>query len=107
MKPDLVLPVSLKQPAEKGKSVTNYRNYADSSKDDLTIQRKILICNACYWSTSVIISDNEIGSCPVCHNCDLETIPIGINECYTYYYDLKKGLVLHFTKLQQVNNGHR
>lgn len=86
-------------------SLTNHSHYSENSKDNHKVQRKILICNICYWSTSLIISDNEIGPCPVCHNDNLEAIPISINECYTYYYDLKKGLVLNFTKLQQDNDG--
>ena len=104
---DFDLPAALNLSSEIGSSVTNYRNYIDSSKDDHAVQRKLLICNSCYWSTTVIISDNRIDSCPVCHYYNLEAIPIGINECYTYYYDIKKGLVLYFTKLQNEDNDHK
>lgn len=88
---------TLNQSAEKGMGLTE-GYHGDSNKDDHNVQREILVCNECYWSTSVTMSDNEIASCPVCHYRTLEAIPIGINECYTYYYDLKKGLVLNFTK---------
>jgi hypothetical protein len=107
MKSNLDLSGTLNQSVKKGMSLTNHDHYGESSKDNPNVQRKILICNVCYWSTSLTISDNKIASCPICHNYDLEAIPISINECYTFYYDLKKGLVLNFTKLQQNNNGRK
>ncbi len=103
---DRDLAESVNRSEEKGRKLSKYICYGDSSKDCYNLKRNILICNTCYWSTSLICTYDAITSCPICKNYKLETIPININESYTYYYDLKKGLVLNFTKHKNDNNGH-
>jgi hypothetical protein len=95
--------LALNESEEKLERLNKYPTRGDSN-NNYNLNRSLVICNSCYWSASNI-TENSIVFCPVCGKYNLESIPLSINERYTYYYDIKKGLVLHFTKLTVIDKG--
>jgi hypothetical protein len=93
---------TLNQSAEKCERLNKYLIKGDNN--NYILHRSLVICNSCYWSASNITED-AIAFCPVCGKYNLESIPISINELYTYYYDIKKGLVIYFTELKDNDKG--
>ena len=66
-------------------------NYAN-----LTKARYFLICESCLWCASYIENQKTFAKCPVCHNGQIECMPIGEDESYLFNYSLSKGVELKF-----------
>lgn len=51
-------------------------------------QRNFLMCNSCFWFASFLNDIHEsVNICPRCMNYELESMPIAVDEKYTFDYD--------------------
>ena len=66
-------------------------NYAS-----LTKARYLLICRSCLWCASYIKNQTTFTNCPLCHNGEIDCIPIGENENCFFDYSHSKGVELKF-----------
>ena len=61
-------------------------------------ERNFLMCKSCFWCASFLNSKYRCFSeCPACMNSELESMPIGLNEKYTFDYDPSQGVSLGFS----------
>ena len=63
-----------------------------------------LICNSCFWCTSLLSSDaryTRFELCPCCESSMIESMPIAPNDEYSFYNDEKTGVVLEFRSLKK------
>lgn len=58
----------------------------------------LLLCNSCYWISSLLDSAKRIPNCPLC-NTTLESLPVENNECCTIEAaGTKTGLIIEFQR---------
>jgi len=63
-------------------------------------QRNFLMCNSCFWCASFVNSRyRSFSECPACMDSELESMPISLNERYTFDHDPQQGLVTFHEKL--------
>ncbi len=65
---------------------------------------EFLICNSCFWCTSLLSSDVRYARfdvCPCCKSYTIESMPIAPNDEYSFYNDEKTGVVLEFRYLKE------
>ena len=60
-------------------------------------ERNFVMCKSCFWCASILNSRyRSLNECPSCINSELESIPIGLDETYTFHYDPLQGVSLGF-----------
>jgi hypothetical protein len=58
----------------------------------------LLLCNSCYWISSLLDNAKNISHCPLC-GAVLESLPVEKNECCTIEAaGAKTGLIIEFQK---------
>ncbi|AIF83935.1 hypothetical protein NTE_01875 [Candidatus Nitrososphaera evergladensis SR1] len=58
----------------------------------------LLVCNSCYWMSSLLDSSKEVPNCPSC-GTTLESLPVENNErCTIEAADTKTGLIVEFQR---------
>jgi hypothetical protein len=62
----------------------------------LTRERYLLICRSCLWCASYIKNQTTFPICPLCHNGEIDCIPIGEDENCLFDYNHSKGVELKF-----------
>jgi len=65
-------------------------------RHDSANERNFLICKSCFWCASFLNRYRIFDSCPTCMDSKLESMPISLNEIYTFDYDPLKGVTLGF-----------
>ena len=64
-------------------------------------ERNFLMCKSCFWCASFLNSRyRSVSECPSCTNPELETMPISLNEVYTFDHDSRQGVSLGFRNKQ-------
>ena len=59
--------------------------------------RNFVMCKSCFWCASFLNSKYmSVNECPCCTNQEFETIPISLNEVYTFDHDSRQGVSLGF-----------
>lgn len=60
-------------------------------------ERNFVMCKSCFWCASFLnCKYKSLNGCPSCMNSELESIPIGLDETYTFHYDPLQGVSLRF-----------
>ena len=68
---------------------------------DSSHERNFLMCKSCFWCASFLYSKyRSLNKCPSCMNPELESMPISLNELYTFDYDPWHGVTLGFSNNQ-------
>lgn len=68
-------------------------------------ERDFLLCRSCFWCASILNDMHEtIRTCPSCMNFELESMPISLDEKYTFNYDPLQGVSLGFSKTDRPDN---
>lgn len=65
------------------------------------LKRKyFLICKSCLWSSSSYLLSNidKFSRCPICHQDEIESLPLSHDEVYKFDYNSKSGISLEFKK---------
>jgi hypothetical protein len=72
--------------------------FEDNKK--ILIQKNFLICKLCLWSSSSYFLSNidTFSRCPVCHQDEIESLPLSDDEVYKLDYGSKRGISLEFKK---------
>ena len=60
-------------------------------------EKYFLICNSCFWSASYFKNQNSFPKCPLCEYGEIECMPIGHDENYSFHYSPTKGVELEFS----------
>jgi hypothetical protein len=99
------LPYFFYKVSEKGKSVTNYKNYQYESLIVKTLNRSLpstfILCEKCYWCATYLDKtriplDNK---CLECDSTDqLSSLVIMCNESFIFNYNDLCGVDLKFTR---------
>ncbi len=55
-----------------------------------------LICNSCFWCASYFKNQNSFPKCALCEYGEIECMPIGHDENYSFHYSPTKGVELEF-----------
>lgn len=57
-----------------------------------------VMCSSCFWCASDLSGGSKItNKCHACNTADsLESIPLALNERYTFDNDQKRGIILDF-----------
>ena len=86
----------------------NNRTLLIGQSNEVTKQKKFMICELCLWCASSLYFNNTditITECPICDSSrKLDSIPICDNENYSFNYDSKSGVILEFSKSQDGDN---
>ena len=61
-------------------------------------QIDFLLCSSCYWCASYFNYSKVATRCPTCDNDNVESLPISIDELYTFSHDGNRGVTLEFSK---------
>jgi hypothetical protein len=63
-------------------------------------QKYFLICKSCLWSSSsyLLSSIDKFSRCPICHQDEIESLPLSDDEVYKFDYSSKRGISLEFKK---------
>lgn len=91
--------------SEKGKSVTNYKNYEYESLIAKTLNRSLpstfILCDKCYWSATYL-DKTRIPLDNKCLECDstgqLSSLVIMCNESFIFNYNDSCGVELKFNR---------
>lgn len=70
--------------------VDNYRK--------IVRKKYFLICNSCHWCASYFRNGNSLLKCPQCEYDEIECMPIGDDENYSFNYSPTKGVELEFSR---------
>jgi hypothetical protein len=65
-------------------------------------QIDFLLCPSCFWCASYFNYSKVATRCPTCSNDNVESIPISIDELYTYSHDGNRGVTLEFSKNRDI-----
>jgi hypothetical protein len=63
----------------------------------ITKPKYLLICKACLWCASFINGQLASTKCPLCHNGEVDCIPIAEDENCLFDYSHSRGIELKFT----------
>ena len=71
----------------------------DIKRDKIKLPRQIhfVLCSACYWCASDIVSKSKFTKCPSCSSVEFESMPLSHKELYTFDYHPKRGVTLEFS----------
>jgi predicted Zn-ribbon and HTH transcriptional regulator len=63
-------------------------------------QKYFLICKSCLWCSSSYFLSNidKFSRCPICHQDEIESLPLSDDEVYKFDYSSKRGISLEFKK---------
>ena len=63
-------------------------------------QKYFLIRKSCFWSSSSYFLSNidKFSKCPICHQDEIESLPLSDEEDYKFDYSPKRGVSLEFKK---------
>ena len=72
--------------------------FEDNKK--ILIQKNFLICKLCLWSSSSYFLSNidTFSRCLVCHQDEIESLPLSDGEVYKLDYGSKRRISLEFKK---------
>ena len=65
-------------------------------------QIDFLLCPSCFWCASYFNYSKVATRCPTCCRDYVESIPISIDELYTYSHDGNRGVTLEFSKNRDI-----
>ena len=75
--------------------------YNDMLKHANSNEKNFLMCKSCFWCASFLNSRyRSLNACPACKDSVLESMPISVNERYTFDHDPLQGVKLRFWKKQ-------
>jgi hypothetical protein len=57
-------------------------------------ERNFIICKSCFWCALLV--NRSFNKCPSCMDSGLESMPISLNEIYTFDFDPRQGVSLGF-----------
>ena len=57
--------------------------------------RSFAFCRSCYWTATIFINIQSY-ACPVCHDQNVDLMPLNLDEKYEYYVNPNKGLEIKF-----------
>lgn len=60
-------------------------------------ERYFLICESCLWCASNFKGKILYAKCPFCNDSNIEFMPIGIDEKYSFNHSPKRGVELNFS----------
>lgn len=63
-------------------------------------RKYFLICKSCLWSSSSYLLNNidKFSRCLICHQDEIESLPLSDDEVYKFDYNSKRGISLEFKK---------
>ena len=69
-------------------------------KEKIIKQKYFLICKSYLCSSSSYFLSNidTFSRCPVCHQDEIESLPLSSDEAYNFDYSSKRGVSLEFKK---------
>jgi len=73
-----------------------------TAKDRRSRNVEFIICNSCFWCSSLIrdnLRSTHFELCPCCKSSMIESMPIAPNDEYSFHMDEKSGVVLEFRYL--------
>ena len=99
-------------------SATNQINSATSSSPAIGSISKhrgsdpvqFVICNSCFWCTSLLFGARfsiRIDECPCCKSDMIESMPIESDEEYLFHENEKSGVTLEFRSMAEVGKEGR
>ena len=60
-------------------------------------ERNFVLCRSCFWCASILNTRYRyLNSCPSCMNPELESMPISLDDIYTFDHDPRQGVSLGF-----------
>ena len=81
-----------------------YNNNKNKNNNYTTDKRHFALCESCFWSATIFISDIQeykTNTCPVCFNDNsISLIPLTKDEVYKLSVSAKGGLEIKFSKLK-------
>ena len=81
---------------EHGSEIDRYPNTPTHNQIDF------LLCPSCFWCASYFNYSKVATRCPTCCRDNVESIPISIDELYTYSHDRNRGVTLEFSKKRDI-----
>jgi hypothetical protein len=66
------------------------------------IQIDFLLCPSCLWCASYFNYSKVATRCPTCCRDNIKSIPLSIDELYTYSHDGNLGVTLEFSKNRDI-----
>jgi hypothetical protein len=60
-------------------------------------KRTFLVCNSCFWCTSYFKNQISFHKCPSCSDTNIECVPIGDEERYSFNHSPTRGIELIFS----------
>jgi len=58
------------------------------------------MCKSCFWCASFLNKYRTFDSCPSCMDSGLESMPMSLNEQYTFNHNPSQGVTLGFWNKQ-------
>ena len=76
----------------------NLKKLQFEQQHDSYNERNFILCKLCFWCASFLNSRYRFfNECPSCMNFELESMPISLNEIYTFDHDPWRGVSLGFS----------
>lgn len=60
-------------------------------------KRNFLVCNSCFWCTTYFKNQISFHKCPSCTDANIECVPIGDEERYSFNHSPTRGVELIFS----------
>jgi hypothetical protein len=61
-------------------------------------QIDFLLCPSCFWCASYFNYSEIVTRCPTCDNDKPESLPVSVDELYTFSHDGNRGVILEVSK---------